>query len=106
LESRGTATSHLIDLGHRRIAHIAYAPARYVGSLQRVKAYRRALAHPNIMFDAKLLAHGDFSMESGLSIDARRSFGSRQTVLYDAVERLRQISSSTNHPSDSVTIPR
>jgi hypothetical protein len=26
-------------------------------------------------------------------------------VLYNAVERLRQIASSTNHPSDSVTIP-
>jgi len=59
------AMAHLISLGHRRIAHIAYAPARYVGAQQRVKAYRKSLARAGIAFDAKLLAYGDFSMESG-----------------------------------------
>jgi len=56
---------HLMRLGHRRIAHIAYAPERFVGSQQRVKAYRRSLAQANIRFDARLLAYGDFSMKSG-----------------------------------------
>ncbi len=59
------ATQHLIELGHRRIAHITYAPARYVGSTERLKAYQRALDRAKLTLDDKLVAFGDFSMESG-----------------------------------------
>jgi LacI family transcriptional regulator len=59
------ATQHLIDLGHRRIAHITYAPAQYVGSTERLKAYQRALVWAKLGCDESLVAHGDFSMASG-----------------------------------------
>jgi len=56
---------HLLDLGHRRIAHITYAPKRYTGSMERLLAYKRALDKAGVSFDEKLVAYGDFSAESG-----------------------------------------
>ena len=59
------ATQHLLDLGHRRIAHIAYAPMRYAGSMERYQAFERALKKRKLKPDPDLIADGDFSMESG-----------------------------------------
>jgi DNA-binding LacI/PurR family transcriptional regulator len=59
------ATQHLIELGHRRIAHITYAPAAYVGSTERLRAYQRALDRAKLRQDDELVAFGDFSIESG-----------------------------------------
>jgi DNA-binding LacI/PurR family transcriptional regulator len=58
-------TRHLLDLGHRRIGHITYAPLRYVGARERLKAFRRALDRMKVGFDEALLGLGDFSVESG-----------------------------------------
>ena len=58
-------TRHLLKLGHRRLAHITYAPRRYTGSMERLRAFRRALDKAKIRFDEKLVAYGDFSAESG-----------------------------------------
>jgi LacI family transcriptional regulator len=58
-------TRYLLDLGHRRIAHITYAPKRYTGSMERLQAYKRALDKAGARFDEKLVAFGDFSAESG-----------------------------------------
>ncbi len=58
-------TQHLIELGHRRIAHITYAPPEYVGSTERLKAYQRALDRAKLRREERLVAFGDFSMESG-----------------------------------------
>jgi LacI family transcriptional regulator len=59
------ATEHLLRLGHRHVAHIAYAPKRYTGPMERLRAFRRALDKAKIRFDEKLVAYGDFSAESG-----------------------------------------
>jgi DNA-binding LacI/PurR family transcriptional regulator len=59
------ATQHLIDLGHRRIAHITYAPVRYIGARERLRAFRRAIERAQLQFNEKWVAWGDFSMESG-----------------------------------------
>jgi LacI family transcriptional regulator len=56
---------HLVELEHRRIAHITYAPARYVGATERLNAYRRALLWAQVEFDESLVSFGDFSIESG-----------------------------------------
>jgi DNA-binding LacI/PurR family transcriptional regulator len=58
-------TRHLIDLGHHRIAHIAYAPLHYIGARERLRAFRLALERAKIEFDESLIAYGDFNLESG-----------------------------------------
>jgi hypothetical protein len=59
------ATAHLISLGHRRIAHISYAPLSYLAADARFQGYRQALKEAGIAFDKKLLATGNFNSESG-----------------------------------------
>lgn len=52
------ATQHLIDLGHRRIAHLAGSPATSTGQLRR-RGYEAAMA------DAGLTAPPEYTVESG-----------------------------------------
>jgi len=59
------ATRHLISLGHRRIAHISYAPLVYYPARNRFKGYRLALKTAKVRFDKRLFAEGDFTCESG-----------------------------------------
>ena len=57
-------TKHLIDLGHRRIAHIAGSKA--AGSSEhRLAGYKDALSAAGIPFDDALVVQGSFSMQSG-----------------------------------------
>ncbi|MBV9643571.1 MAG: LacI family DNA-binding transcriptional regulator [Verrucomicrobia bacterium] len=58
-------TRHIVDLGHRRIGHIAYAPLRYVGASERLNAFRRGLDLVKADYDESLVGLGDFSIESG-----------------------------------------
>ena len=57
------ATRHLIDLGHRRIATIG--SNRNASGEDRVIGYRRALSDAGLAFDERLVAFGDYSLESG-----------------------------------------
>ncbi len=93
------ATRHLIDLGHRRIAHITYAPIRYIGARERLRAFRRAIERARIGFDERLVASGDFSMESGYramrEILNRRQrptalFAGNDTIAVGAIAALRE----------------
>jgi len=58
------STTHLLDLGHRRIAMIN---GRYgfTFSLHRDEGYRKALESRGIPFDPDLVEHGDFTDEIG-----------------------------------------
>ncbi|HEY5770594.1 MAG TPA: LacI family DNA-binding transcriptional regulator [Terrimicrobium sp.] len=58
-------TSHLISLGHRRIAHIAHASLHYVAVHRRLRGYRAALRAANLPFEKALFVEGDFTSESG-----------------------------------------
>ncbi len=58
------ATRLLLDLGHRRIAHIAGPSGRFTGRLRRA-GYEAALRAAGIEPDRRLLAEGDYSFESG-----------------------------------------
>jgi LacI family transcriptional regulator len=58
------ATCHLLDLGHRRIGHLA-GPV-FVSSAQgRLAGYRRALAERGIPFDEHLVVHAPFTVAGG-----------------------------------------
>jgi LacI family transcriptional regulator len=58
------ATRHLIQLGHRRIAHIQ-GPLRHRVSHDRLRGYRDALEEAGISFDPALVAEGDFMPPGG-----------------------------------------
>jgi DNA-binding LacI/PurR family transcriptional regulator len=57
------ATSHLIKLGYRRIATIA--SNQNTSGEDRFTGYRRALAEHGLPYDEKLVAFGDYSLDSG-----------------------------------------
>jgi LacI family transcriptional regulator, galactose operon repressor len=64
------ATRHLIELGHRRIAHLGGPPHRFTGR-QRRQGYETALIEAGIVPDPALVAEGDYSFESGEALMPR-----------------------------------
>jgi LacI family transcriptional regulator len=58
-------TTHLINMGHRRIGFIKGDP-NHMASDERLLGYRRALDRAGISFDAVLVADGEFDFESGV----------------------------------------
>jgi LacI family transcriptional regulator len=64
------AVSHLVELGHRRIAHVQ-GPTAYLASQDRLRGYRQALLDAGIEPDAALVLMGDFMPPSGRSCAAR-----------------------------------
>jgi LacI family transcriptional regulator len=64
-EAAREIVGHLIDLGHRRIAHIR-GHAAHGASRWRSDGYRDALKRAGIEFDADLLVQGEFSFDSGV----------------------------------------
>ena len=58
------ATSHLVDLGHRRIAHLA-GPASRLTGIHRRQGYEAALHAARIPLEPALVATGDYSFASG-----------------------------------------
>ncbi|AOS63898.1 LacI family DNA-binding transcriptional regulator [Actinoalloteichus hymeniacidonis] len=59
-----TATRHLLELGHRRIAVIG-GPERVLCSRARVDGYRSAMETAGLSVDPELIRHGDFHVEAG-----------------------------------------
>lgn len=58
------AVRHLVNLGHRRIAHI-HGPREYLVSHDRYRGYRQALLDAGITPDPTLVLDGDFMPPSG-----------------------------------------
>jgi DNA-binding LacI/PurR family transcriptional regulator len=58
------ATEHLLELGHRQIAHVAGAPGLGI-SEERVGGYRDALVAVGLAPDPRLVATGAFTEEGG-----------------------------------------
>lgn len=59
------ATKHLIDLGHRRIAHIT-GIKDHQDTVRRMAGYRRALTEAGIEIDTDLIIEGHFDGNSGV----------------------------------------
>lgn len=68
------ATDHLLDIGHRRIAHLAGRPGGFNTS-QRLSGYREALAERGVPFDDSLVLTAGYSAEG--AIEATRDLLSR-----------------------------
>ncbi len=76
------ATRHLLDLGHRRIAHIAGPANRLTGVLRR-RGYEAALAAAGIPLQPALIASGDYSFASGEAL-MRQLWRERPSALFVA----------------------
>lgn len=59
------ATKHLIDLGHKNIAHLA-GPSMYLSSRERRKGFLKALEEANLT--AHSIVEGEFNMTSGYKL--------------------------------------
>jgi LacI family transcriptional regulator len=59
-----SATKHLVDLGHRRIAHVSGRPSLWC-SRARLDGYRAELQSAGLPADPRLVVEGDFDFESG-----------------------------------------
>ena len=59
------ATRHLLDLGHRRIAHITGRP-HHVDAMDRREGYEAALREAGLPPDPGLVVEGDWEEQSGL----------------------------------------
>ena len=59
-----SATRHLVELGHRRIACIT-GPSELTPSADRTEGYRRALAEAGIGLEPELVVRGDFTYAGG-----------------------------------------
>jgi len=57
-------TKHLINKGHKRIAHIA-GPADYLTAKARKNAYKRALTDNNLRPIKRLICEGDYMVDGG-----------------------------------------
>ncbi len=81
-------TRHLLGLGHSRIAHIA-GTLPNVLSIDRLAGYRDALAEAGIVFDEALVAHGDFTIDSGHDALLRiLDTGARPTAVFCANDEM------------------
>ncbi len=59
-------TTHLLNLGHRRIAFVKGHP-NHMASEERLYGYRRALDRVGIAFEPGLVADGEFDFDSGVA---------------------------------------
>ena len=59
------AATHLLNLGHRRIACITNAPLSYTAANDRLSGYRQALETAGVPFDPPLVRFAEFDPESG-----------------------------------------
>ncbi|WP_018467006.1 LacI family DNA-binding transcriptional regulator [Calidithermus timidus] len=82
------ATRHLIELGHRRIAHIA-GPLYQQDARDRLEGYRKALAEANLNFDPRLVVEGDYHEPSGLmAVEALLSRGALFTAIFSSNDQM------------------
>ena len=98
----GTAakvTQHLIDLGHQRIAHLAFASEDFESVAMRRTGWERALLAAGLVPDPALLAHADISALSGyvamLKLLSRKQpftalFAGNDTIAFGAMRALRE----------------
>ncbi|MDY7086231.1 MAG: substrate-binding domain-containing protein [Actinomycetota bacterium] len=93
------ATSHLLELGHRRIGFIEGPPGAMV-AIARLHGYHAALAQHGLTGDPELMVAGPFSFETGfaaalklLGRDARPSalFASNDSQALGAIEAARTL---------------
>lgn len=64
------ATNHLIQLGHKKIAHI-HGPLNNADARQRIEGYKRGLETAGLRVDEQLMLPGEFSLKGGFDATLR-----------------------------------
>lgn len=77
------ATSHLLKLGHRKIAHITGRGVSTT-SLQRTRGYQQALVDHGVQPDPAWIFRGDLRYETGKLIAEQHLLGSGATAVFAA----------------------
>jgi DNA-binding LacI/PurR family transcriptional regulator len=77
-DAAAEATQHLLKLGHRKIAHISYAPFTFCGAVDRLAGYSHALRSSGLRIDNRLVVEGAFDSESGFQ--AMKKLLARKTL--------------------------
>jgi len=95
-ESAYEATRHLIELGHRRIAHIQ-GPVDFRCTAERLEGYTQALLETAITPDPGLIFQGDFTTEGGRAC-------AEQIFSLDASERPSAIFSANDHMAYGILV--
>lgn len=75
-EGAVAAVNHLIELGHRAIAHIG-ATFMVSSGNERLKGYQDAMAKANLQVDDTLIVESDFSFQGGYSAMESLALGNR-----------------------------
>jgi len=108
IDNRGggyLATRHLLDLGHRCIAHLAGHRNAKV-TAERLEGYRAALAEAGLPFDERLVVYCDFTTESALAasrnllrLEPRPTalFAANDLMAYGAVHAAREAELEVPH---------
>ena len=82
------AVRHLVEAGHRQIAHIA-GPMPGSLALERLEGYRQALADAGLPYREALVAGGDYSIESGrLAVRGLLAGGLPFTALFASSDQM------------------
>ncbi|MDX6626827.1 MAG: LacI family transcriptional regulator [Solirubrobacterales bacterium] len=80
-------TRHLVELGHRRIGHVAGPPEVSTGQ-ERVTGYRKALEEAGVAPRPELVAHGPYTIEAGQELGARLlALAEPPTAIFAATDR-------------------
>jgi LacI family transcriptional regulator len=81
------ATRHLLDLGHRRIGHVA-GPLEVSTAQERAQGYRKALREAGILEDTELVVSGPYTIEGGEALGRQLlSLPERPSAIFAATDR-------------------
>lgn len=87
-EGARAATSHLIELGHRRIAHIGGIPAHSDARARR-RGYADALGAAGLPVDERLIVESEFTEQSGLmALESLLARGAGFSAIFAANDQL------------------
>ena len=83
-----TATKHLIDLGHRHIAHIT-GELNQEDAIERFNGYKSALEDAGLKVDDKLIVEGHFQEQSGLmAVEMLLTRGQMFTAIFSGNDQM------------------
>jgi DNA-binding LacI/PurR family transcriptional regulator len=95
VRAASTAVQHLVDLGHRRIAHLRGTPdpehrgLRFSAPRDRLRGYRRTMAVNGLEVDPRWEASGDFNAHGGMTAcQALLEVPERPTAIFAASDEM------------------